>query len=100
VPAEGDLGQALRRSVDLLLVLGEAASDAAQLAELAARAGDSAVRADAVAAAVYAAAAAEVCAHLVDINLLISGDDESSQRAHELRSASARSRKAALALPR
>jgi formiminotetrahydrofolate cyclodeaminase len=76
------------------------ASDAAQLAELAARAGDTAVRADAVAAAIYAAAAAEVCAHLVDINLLIAGDDESSQRAHELRSASAQSRESALALPR
>jgi formiminotetrahydrofolate cyclodeaminase len=99
-PAVRDLGQALRRSVDSLLALGEAASDAAQLAELAARTGATDVRADAVAAAVYAAAAAEVCAHLVEINLLSGADDASSQRAQELLSASVRSREAARALPR
>ena len=101
-PAAGapDLGAALERAVEPLLQVGEAASDAAELAELVARSGTSMVRADAVAATMLATVAAEICAHLVEVNLLVTGDDERARRAREIVASAAASREAARALGR
>ena len=95
-----DLGGALERAVEPLLHVGAAASDAAELAELVARCGSSLVRADAVAATMLATAAAEMCAHLVDVNLLVTGDDERAWRARETVASAAASREAARTLGR
>ncbi len=101
-PAAGapDLGEALERAVEPLLQVGAAASDAAELAELVARCGSSLVRADAVAATMLATAAAEMCAHLVEVNLLVTGDDERARRAREIVSSAAASRESARTLGR
>jgi hypothetical protein len=68
------------------------------LAELAARSGAPLARPNAVAATIVATAAAEVCAHLVEINLLMTRDDERVRRARELVAAAAAARQAALSL--
>jgi formiminotetrahydrofolate cyclodeaminase len=94
------LGEALERAVEPLLQVGAAASDAAELAELVARCGASLVRADAVAATMLATAAAEMCAHLVEVNLLVTGDDERARRAREIVASAAASRESARALGR
>ena len=101
-PAAGapDLGEALERAVEPLLQVGAAASDAAELAELVARCGSSLVRADAVAATMLATAAAEMCAHLVEVNLLVTGDDERACRAREIVASAAASRESARTLGR
>jgi formiminotetrahydrofolate cyclodeaminase len=101
-PAAGapDLGEALERAVEPLLQVGAAASDAAELAELVARCGSSLVRADAVAATMLAPAAAEMCAHLVEVNLLVTGDDERACRAREIVASAAASRESARTLGR
>jgi formiminotetrahydrofolate cyclodeaminase len=101
-PAAGtpDLGEALERAVEPLLQVGAAASDAAELAELVARCGSSLVRADAVAATMLATAAAEMCAHLVEVNLLVTGDDERARRAREIVASAAASRESARTLGR
>ncbi len=95
-----DLGNALDLSVQLLLAIGEAASDAAELAELVARNGATVVRADAVAATILATAAAEMVAHLIEINLLVAGDDERAGRARALVAAARSSRDTARTLER
>jgi formiminotetrahydrofolate cyclodeaminase len=95
-----DLGEALERAVEPLLQVGEAASDASELAALVARSGASLVRADAVAATILATAAAEICAHLVEVNLLVTGDDERARRAREIVASASASREAARALGR
>ncbi len=92
------LGRALADIVDLLLGVGEAASDAAALGELAASSGAALLCATAVSATMLAAAAAEVAAHLVEVNLLVSPDDDRSRRARQLVVAAAASREAARAL--
>jgi formiminotetrahydrofolate cyclodeaminase len=61
--------------------IAEAGADAAALAELAADRGDGAYRADAVAAALLAAAGADAAAHLVAVNLGVQEDDERLVRA-------------------
>jgi formiminotetrahydrofolate cyclodeaminase len=101
-PAAGapDLGEALERAVEPLLQVGAAASDAAELAGLVARCGSSLVRADAVAATMLATAAAEMCAHLVEVNLLVTGDDERARRAREIVASAAASRESARTLGR
>jgi formiminotetrahydrofolate cyclodeaminase len=98
--SEPDLGEALARVVAPLLALGEAASDAAELAKHVARSGSPVVRPDAVAATMLATVAAEISVHLIDINLLIGPDDERSRLAHELSASAARNREVARSLPR
>jgi formiminotetrahydrofolate cyclodeaminase len=97
---EHDLGQTLSSAVEPLLRIAEVASDAAQLAALAARSGATLIRADAVAATMLATAAAEIAAHLVEVNLLVSAGDERCVRARELLAAAAASRDAARSQPR
>jgi formiminotetrahydrofolate cyclodeaminase len=94
------LGDQLVDAVDLLLEIAETACDCAALAVVVAKAGDTVVRADATAAVVLAAAAAEMAAHLVEVNLLASTQQESTARAHQLASAAAEYRSAALRITR
>jgi formiminotetrahydrofolate cyclodeaminase len=98
--SEVELGDALRRVIEPLLGLAEQAGDVAELAELVARSSDAPARADAVAATMLATAAADVCAHLVEVNLLVGPDDERSGLARELLASAVRSRDAALAASR
>ena len=100
VPAGVDLGEALGHAVEPLLAIAEAAADAAELAEHVARSGAALVRADAVAATMLATTSAEIAQHLVAVNLLVTGDDDRSQRARELLAAAAGRREAARALER
>jgi methenyltetrahydrofolate cyclohydrolase len=76
--------------------IAEAGSDAASLAELAADRGEGAYRADAVAAAVLAAAGAEAAAHLVQINLGVREGDERLARARASADAAADAARRAL----
>jgi formiminotetrahydrofolate cyclodeaminase len=99
-PGALDLGNALERAIEPLLQLGDAASDAAELAALVARSGNSVVRADAVAATLLATAAAEICAHLVEVNLLVTGDDVRALQARDDVASAAASRESARALGR
>ena len=100
VPVGVDLGEALSRAVEPLLAIAEAAADAAELAEHVARSGTTLVRADAVAATMLATTAAEIVQHLVEVNLLVTGDDDRSRRARELVVAATANREAARALER
>jgi formiminotetrahydrofolate cyclodeaminase len=71
---------ALERKLDVAaavpIEIAEAAADAASLAALAAEFGDGTYRADAVVAAVLAAAGARAASHLVAINLGVREGDE------------------------
>jgi len=96
--AEGDLGEELAQAADVLVQIAETASDCAALAVLVAKSGDTVVRADATAAAILAAAGAEMAAHLVEVNLLAGARQEQTDRARELASTAVRSRAAALAV--
>lgn len=98
--AGADLGAALRAVIDPLERIGEAAGDAAELAAHVARAGATLVRADAVAATMLATAAAEIVAHLIEVNLLVDADDERSLRAREWLAAAVSRREVARSLPR
>lgn len=80
----GELGRSLSDLVDLLLGVGDAANDAAGLAELAARSGEPVMVATAVSAAIVAASAADVVVHLIEVNLLTAADDERVRQAREL----------------
>jgi hypothetical protein len=95
-----DLGGALADVLDALLRIGAVASDAAQLAQLVAASGATLVRANAVAASILATSAAEVCAHLVEVNLLMTPDDDRVGEARELAAAADAARHAALSLGR
>jgi formiminotetrahydrofolate cyclodeaminase len=99
-PGGDDLGDALIDILALLLSIGEAAEDAAALAERTAAAGSVTLRATAVAATMLAVGAAEMAAHLVEINLLVSPGDPLASRAREHLDAACASRDAAIALPR
>ena len=68
--AASDLGEELARAADVLIQIAETASDCAALAVVVAKSGDTVVRADATAAAILAAAGAEMAVHLVEVNLL------------------------------
>ena len=63
------LGEALARAAEPPLQIAEAAADIAELATLAAEHGEPAIRADVVAAATLAEAAAAAAATLVEVNL-------------------------------
>jgi formiminotetrahydrofolate cyclodeaminase len=70
-----ELGQAYARAAEPPLEIARAASDVALLALTVAENGDPALRADAVTAALLAAAAAQAAAELVAVNLTASADD-------------------------
>ena len=89
---DATLGDTLTGLLDRLLRIGEVASDAGQLGALAATSGTMGLRANAVSATMLASAAAEIVAHLVEINLLVRSDDERLRRAGELAAAAAASR--------
>ena len=91
---EARLADALGRAADVPLEIGEAAADAAELAAATAEHGDPRVRADAVAAAVLAEAAARVAATLVQVNLATGPADPRIEVARALaaRAATARER--------
>lgn len=76
------LGQAYARAAEPPLELARTAADVAQLAAFAAESGDPAYRADAAAAALVAAGAAEAAAELVAVNLTAAAGD---QRVREAR---------------
>ena len=85
--AAGDppLAAALARAADLPLEIAEVAADVAELAAQVAENGDADRRADAAGAAALAAGAVAAAAHLIDINLSTTPDDERIARAHQLR---------------
>jgi formiminotetrahydrofolate cyclodeaminase len=88
------IGQVLGRAVEVPLAIAEAAADVAVLAAIAAERGTLDRRADAVAAALLAESGAQVAAHLVAVNLIVSPEDDRVQRARavaEVASAAARS---------
>ena len=95
-----ELGRQLVLAADVLLEIAETASDCAALAVVVAQSGDTVVRADATAAAILASAAADMLAHLVEVNLLASTERERTARARALASAAAASRSAAVAIMR
>ena len=100
-PPEGtDLGAQLAVAGDVLLEIAETAGDCAALAVVVAQFGDTVVRADASAAAILAAAAADMACHLVEVNLLASAEEERTDRARLLARAAAASRSEAVALTR
>ena len=94
------LGDALIDIVAILLSIGEAAADAAELAHRVAVSGSVTLRATAVAAAMLATGAAEAAAHLVEVNLLVRPGDPASATARDYVAAATASRDAAAALPR
>ena len=96
--AASDLGEELARAADVLIQIAETACDCAALAVVVAKSGDTVVRADAAAAAILAAAGAEMATHLVEVNLIAGAQQERTDRARELASAAALSRAAALAV--
>ena len=95
-----DLGAQLAVAADVLLEIAETAGDCAALAVVVAQFGDTVVRADASAAAILAAAAADMACHLVEVNLLASAEEERTDRARLLARAAAESRSEAVALTR
>jgi formiminotetrahydrofolate cyclodeaminase len=95
-----ELGRQLIGVADLLLEIAETACDCAALAVAVAKDGDTVVRADATAAAVLAAAGAEMAAHLVEVNLLVSTQQETTARAHQLAGTAAEYRSVALGIMR
>ena len=78
------VGQTLERAADVPLAIAETATDAALLAAHVADRCQGEVRADAAAAALLAHGAARAAAHLVEINLVASADDERVKRARDL----------------
>jgi formiminotetrahydrofolate cyclodeaminase len=85
----GALEAKLEQAAAVPLLIAEAAADTASLAALAAELGEGSYRADAASAAVLAAASARVAAHLVSVNLTVSGDDDRLVRARASESAAA-----------
>jgi formiminotetrahydrofolate cyclodeaminase len=77
----GNLEEKLDLSTTVPLQIAETAADTASLAALAAELGDGTYRADAVAAAVLAAAGARAAAHLVAVNLTVKEGDRRLVRA-------------------
>jgi methenyltetrahydrofolate cyclohydrolase len=85
-PAVRDMavGAALWRAAEVPMAIAEAGADAACLALLVADHGTPARRADAVAAALLAEAAAWAAAGLVKVNLTITAEDERMEQARRL----------------
>jgi hypothetical protein len=79
-----ELGEAVRAAAQAPLELASLAADVAQLAASVAARGAGDLRADAAIAALLATGAARAAAHLVEINLIASADDEVTRaaRAH------------------
>jgi formiminotetrahydrofolate cyclodeaminase len=75
------LERKLEAAAAIPIRIAEAGADAAALAELAAERGEGAYRADAVAAAILAAAGADAAAHFVAVNLGVQEGDERLSRA-------------------
>ena len=84
------LGRAYARAAEPPLRIVEAASDVAYLSVVVARNGEPSLRADAVAAAMLAAGAAQAAAELVAVNLTATADDERVRRARALAEEAAR----------
>jgi formiminotetrahydrofolate cyclodeaminase len=76
--------QALGDAADVPLRVAYAAADVALLAGEAGRCGEQALRPDATVAAILAAGAARAAAHLVDVNLTTTADDERVVRSRAL----------------
>jgi formiminotetrahydrofolate cyclodeaminase len=76
-----EIGRAFRRAAEQPLEIGRAAADIAELAEELARSGSPLIQADAIAAAVLAAAAARGAVALVSGNLTAVDDDVRVQEA-------------------
>jgi len=84
------LGRAYARAAEPPLQIARAAADVAELAVVVARNGDQAFHADAVTAALLAAAAASSAAELVGVNLTASARDERVREAERLAESAAR----------
>jgi formiminotetrahydrofolate cyclodeaminase len=84
------LGRAYARAAEPPLQIARAAADVAELAVVVARNGDPAFHADAVTAALLAAAAASSAAELVGVNLTASSGDERVREAGRLAESAAR----------
>jgi formiminotetrahydrofolate cyclodeaminase len=84
------LGRAYARAAEPPLQIARAAADVAELAVVVARNGDPAFHADAVTAALLAAAAASSAAELVGVNLTASARDERVREAERLAENAAR----------
>ena len=78
------LGRAFARAAEPPLEIAAIAADVARLSVTVAERGEPALRADAVAAALFAAAAAAAGAELVAVNLTASESDERVRRARQL----------------
>jgi formiminotetrahydrofolate cyclodeaminase len=79
-----ELPNAMGRSVDVLLRIGETAVDVAELCQVIAGRATGDVRADAAAAAALAGGSAEAIATLVRANLVVTADDEHTKQARVL----------------
>lgn len=98
-PPKGErrsLGETLVESATVPLAIADVACDTAQLAALVARHSAEDVRPDAAGAAVLAAAAALVAAHLVEVNLVVSSSPDWVGEARDAAQAAAASATAAL----
>jgi formiminotetrahydrofolate cyclodeaminase len=88
------IGGMLGRTLEILVAIADAGADVATLAAVAVERGSLERRPDAVAAAVLADAGARAASYLVEVNLVVTPDDERVQRAraaYEVASTSARS---------
>lgn len=92
------LGQAYAKAAEPPLQIAQAASDVAQLALTVAQNCDAALWADAVTAALLAAAAAKAAAELVAVNLTASADDRRVLEAAKVAEEAARAAEAARAV--
>ncbi|MEN3312448.1 MAG: hypothetical protein V7645_1777 [Actinomycetota bacterium] len=92
------LGQAYAKAAEPPLRIARTASDVAQLALTVAQNGDAALWADAVTAALLAAAAAKAAAELVAVNLTASEGDQRVLEAAEVAEEAARAAEAARAV--
>jgi formiminotetrahydrofolate cyclodeaminase len=81
-----ELPEMMSRSIDVLLRIGEAAVDVAELSQAVAARATGDVRADAAAAAALAGGAAAAVTVLVQANLVVTPDDERVQQARVLAS--------------
>ncbi len=90
------IGDAVARAAELPLRIAAAASDVALLAAYVAHRGEPALRADAAVAAVLAEAAARSAAHLVEVNLTTTEDDERVVRARGYAAAAGEAARGAL----
>lgn len=79
-----ELPQAMSQTVDVLLRIGEASVDVAELSQVVASRATGDVRADAAAAAALAGGSAQAVSALVRANLVVTADDDSATQARVL----------------